>query len=198
MELKKRKYKRAEVEKIISDVSADYQQKINELKQQVVDLFDENKKLSLQNQMHEEKSQQVVEALSQAQQRALEIENSAINKYNAVFNTLKNFLSKWRVYFDYIQEKYPFYTAVNQSVELKQKLSDVLTDKKTFSQNFDQVDQSLKINFKNAGLFDPEKNIQDYIATTGDNGFNLDEVLNPGELILEDLCKELGLLEENE
>ena len=46
--------------------------------------------------------------------------------------------------------------------------------------------------------FDPKSKIRDYIAATGDNGFNLDEVLNPGELQLEDLCKELGLIDGNE
>ena len=45
-------------------------------------------------------------------------------------------------------------------------------------------------------MFNPKKKIVDYIASTGDNGFNLDEVLNPGELQLEDLCKELGLMQE--
>ena len=43
--------------------------------------------------------------------------------------------------------------------------------------------------------FNPKEIINDYVAATGDNGFDLDEVLNPGELQLEDLCKELGLLE---
>ena len=44
--------------------------------------------------------------------------------------------------------------------------------------------------------FDPKARIDEYIAATGDNGFNLEEVLNPGELQLEDICKELGLIEE--
>ena len=37
--------------------------------------------------------------------------------------------------------------------------------------------------------------INDYIVATSDTEFNLDEVLNPGELDLEDLCKELGLMD---
>ena len=51
-------------------------------------------------------------------------------------------------------------------------------------------------NSKNNKVFAPKEKIQDYIASTSDSGFNLDEVLNPGELELEDLCKELGLMEE--
>ncbi|MBR0190267.1 MAG: hypothetical protein IJQ23_07790, partial [Clostridia bacterium] len=54
-------------------------------------------------------------------------------------------------------------------------------------------------NAKNAA-FNPKEKIADYIAATSDdnNGFNMDEVLNPGALRLEDLCKELGLLTEND
>ena len=47
-------------------------------------------------------------------------------------------------------------------------------------------------------IFNPKQKINEYIAATADNGFNLEEVLNPGTLHLEDLCKELGLLEETE
>ena len=43
--------------------------------------------------------------------------------------------------------------------------------------------------------FNPKSKIQDYIAATGDGTFNMNEVLNPGELELEELCKELGLIE---
>ena len=58
----------------------------------------------------------------------------------------------------------------------------------------DLLSQAVKS--KEMGEFNPKKIMDEYIATTGDNGFNLDEVLNPGELHLEDLCKELGLIEE--
>ena len=43
-----------------------------------------------------------------------------------------------------------------------------------------------------------KQKIKDYIAATGDNGFNLDDVLNPGELELEELCRELGLIDAEE
>ena len=41
----------------------------------------------------------------------------------------------------------------------------------------------------------PKERVNDFIAVTSDSGFNIDEVLNPGKLELEDLCKELGLME---
>ena len=60
-----------------------------------------------------------------------------------------------------------------------------------------EIDEILS---KQKERFNPKKKIDEYIAATTEstNGFNLDDVLNPGELQLEDLCKELGLIEENE
>ena len=46
--------------------------------------------------------------------------------------------------------------------------------------------------------FNPKQKIKDYIVATSDTGFDMDQVLNPGKLELGDLCKELGLIEENE
>ena len=46
--------------------------------------------------------------------------------------------------------------------------------------------------------FNPKSKIKDYIVATNDGGFDMNEVLNPGVLKLEDLCKELGLIEEGE
>ena len=52
---------------------------------------------------------------------------------------------------------------------------------------------------KNSSVdFNPKAKIDESLAATSDNGFNLDEVLNPGTLHLEDLCKELGLLDEKD
>ena len=68
---------------------------------------------------------------------------------------------------------------------------------KNVKSSIDKIDQKFT---KKAGaeqsVFNPKSKINAYIAATSDNGFNLDEVLNPGELQLEDLCKELGLIEE--
>ena len=45
-------------------------------------------------------------------------------------------------------------------------------------------------------VFNPKSKIADYIVATDGSGFNMDEVLKPGELKLEDLCKELGLMDD--
>ena len=60
----------------------------------------------------------------------------------------------------------------------------------------EELDSVLAVNGKKKDKkFNPKAVISDYIVATENNGFNMDEVLNPGELRLEDLCKELGLIE---
>ena len=198
MELTKRKYNRAEVQEIINKISEQYEQGNNELKEKVVELFDANKKLLSENELLKSQSDSVVKALSEARDRASQIENSAVEKYNATLLSLKNFLIKWKVYFDYLSEKYPYYQTSTQSLRLINNLRVVLDGNSLNQSSISSLDNELSKNMIKVGLKVPDKSIQDYIASTGDNGFNLDEVLNPGELKLEDLCKELGLLEEND
>lgn len=198
MELTKRKYNRAEVQEIINKISEQYEQGNNELKEKVVELFDANKKLLSENDLLKSQSDSVVKALSEARDRASQIENSAVEKYNATLLSLKNFLIKWKVYFDYLSEKYPYYQTSTQSLRLINNLRVVLDGNSLDQSSISSLDNELSKNMIKVGLKVPDKSIQDYIASTGDNGFNLDEVLNPGELKLEDLCKELGLLEEND
>ena len=198
MELTKRKYNRAEVQEIINKISEQYEQGNNELKEKVVELFDANKKLLSENDLLKSQSDSVVKALSEAKDRASQIENSAVEKYNATLLSLKNFLIKWKAYFDYLSEKYPYYQTSTQSLRLINNLRVVLDGNSLNQSSISSLDNELSKNMIKVGLKVPDKSIQDYIASTGDNGFNLDEVLNPGELKLEDLCKELGLLEEND
>ena len=198
MELTKRKYNRAEVQEIINKISEQYEQGNNELKEKVVELFDANKRLLSENDLLKSQSDSVVKALSDARDRASQIENSAVEKYNATLLSLKNFLIKWKVYFDYLSEKYPYYQTSTQSLRLINNLRVVLDGNSLDQSSISSLDNELSKNMIKVGLKVPDKSIQDYIASTGDNGFNLDEGLNPGELKLEDLGKELGLLEEND
>ena len=83
-----------------------------------------------------------------------------------------------------------FELAVKKAVKINQKIKNVNSENP--KEAVAEIDELMT----GAKAFNPKKKIVDYIAATGDNGFNLDEVLNPGELELEDLCKELGLMQE--
>ena len=175
MDLTKRKYKKGEVQYLISE---------------------ENKKLSAKVFEYEQKESLITLAIKDAEEKAREIENKSQMRYDLAVRTLKVFLERWSAYFVMLKEKYPMYPAVTKANELCDKLSCLLVN----GNNKQIIDQlSDVINKKDYDVkvpFNPKKKIEEYVTATSDSGFNLDEVLNPGELQLEDLCKELGLMDE--
>ena len=97
---------------------------------------------------------------------------------------------------DELKEKYPMYAPVKKALEIKGKI-DKISSKDKPKEVVNKLESSIPKEVAGDN-FNPKRKIRDYVAATGDNGFNLDEVLNPGELKLEDICKELGLLDGNE
>ena len=113
--------------------------------------------------------------------------------YQATVDSLINFSAKWSGYFSSLKEKYPMYPVIKEATELKEKLDILLNDndnKKTVKELNKEITKKSQ--------FNPKAIINDYIASTSENGFNIEEVLNPGELKLEDLCVELGLIEQED
>lgn len=111
----------------------------------------------------------------------------ALEKYALELKRLKLFSAKWQAYY----QKADF-------VE-KQELSNILTDLLRDSHSVDFVVESKKkvdaIMEQMGETFEPIKIIQEYFDSE-DNGFNLDDAINPKEdLSLEELCKELGVFE---
>ena len=91
-----------------------------------------------------------------------------------------------------MQEKYPRSETTKKAIKIKEKVKELSKNsnaKKAIEQLDGIIDEKKK--------FNPKQKIKDYVVATSDSGFNLDEVLNPGKLELEDLCKELGLIEED-
>lgn len=194
MELNKKKYKKAEVEAIINAEKAKYESQIIELSDKIRDLIGENNDLKLELEIHTDREDLILSTLARAEITAKEIERNAELRYELEVERLKNFTQKWNDYFNELKDKYPLYPTIRKAVGVKEKF-DSLTDSNAKPKDIiEQLDKDLNAKKK----FDPKKKIEDYIATTEDNGFNMEEVLNPGSLKLEDLCKELGLIEENE
>ena len=94
-------------------------------------------------------------------------------------------------------EKYPMYPIVVSADKMRERVEEILKNggedavKKIIGEFYESTGDALD-------GFDPKKKISEYIAATDDSGFSMDEVLNPGKLQLEDLCKELGLLAESD
>lgn len=193
----KKLYTKNEVDAILSETVSDYEEKIAELKSIVANLTEINSNLSARLDEYKDKEELIFDAIKNATESAENIKREAEKKYAAEAESLRSFSVRWREYFSYLYKKYPLYDKVKEAKEVFDKLSYLLVkakDRKVVEE-FSTVLDGVSVP---KSPFDPMKKINEYVAATSENGFNLDEVLNPGELQLEDLCKELGLIgEEN-
>ncbi len=195
MELKKRKYKRQEVVAILDAYRRQYESVIAEQKDKIIDLAKDKTELSTEVENYKAKEHLITLTLERAEKTAQEIKEQIELEYSLEIERLKNFSQKWDAYFSELKEKYPLYPVTKKALEANEKVKNISKNDnpKTAIEALDKV-----IGSKKKQKFNPKEKIGDYIAATSDNGFNLDEVLNPGKLRLEDICKELGLIEENE
>ena len=195
MQLDKKKYSKKEVLLILDAYKREYEKRFLEQRQIISRLNEEIKTLEGKLSEFHEREGLVLSTLLRAEQTADQIKNNANHQYSLEIERLKKFTARWDDYFKKLMEKYPLYPPTKQAVELNEMI-------KSFSgevdpkQAIDELEKRLPQ--ENEGQFEPKAKIRDYIAATSDNGFNLNEVLNPGELKLEDICKELGLIDSNE
>jgi len=195
--LDKKKYKQAEVKLLLEERTAEYESKLNSKNTLINELKAENDRLKNEILLLKNKDELTVSALKRAENTAKKTEEKATIQYALTLERLKAFTLRWTAYFEALKEKYPLYPAVQDAIKLKEKLEDAL-EKKDVKKAFATAEKIFFDKTQKDNAFNPKEKIQDYIAATSDNGFNLDEVLNPGKLELEDLCKELGLLTEEE
>ncbi len=192
-ELGKKKYKRDEVLEILSAYKTEYESKLKEQRDRIVELMAENKKLSAELNDFKNRDNSISGAIVESKEKAVEIEKKAEQRHQLLVESLRVFVKKWKTYFDYVSEKYPLYGATKEAKTVFDKISEVINSN---VENIVGVLDGVIPEKRSNKVFNPQEKIDDYIAATGDNGFNLDEVLNPGELVLGDLCKELGLIED--
>lgn len=195
MEIKKRKYKQGEVLEIINACKNEYEEKLIKKSEEILELKEEIERLKVQLFSAKEKESVISSALLRAEQLSNELKEKAELQYSLEVERIKKFTTAWNDYFHALREKYPHYEPVKDAlgiVDTFENTSNGLPPKKII-ESVEPLIQN-----EDSGRFDPKRKIRDYIAATGDNGFNLDEVLNPGELQLEDICKELGLIDGEE
>ncbi len=193
MELNKRKYKNKEVVLILEAYKAEYENLILELRSRINELTKENKELLEQVQQNKDRENLIIKTLESAQQSAEQIKEQAQLEYALEMQRLREFNRKWDKYFNNLKEKYPMYKITEKALDIKNNVDD-WTDDISPKESIEKIDKMISEQNKQ---FNPKTKIREYIsATASDNGFNLNEVLNPGKLELEDLCKELGLIED--
>lgn len=195
MDLSKNKYTKHEVNAMINAYRAEYENLISELNNRITELIKENSDIRAKEDYIIKKEKLILTTLEQAENNAKMLDEKSKLQYYYEMQRLKQFVEKWDAYFNDLQEKYPLYSSVKQAVDIKDKV--IKSREKEARKTILEIDEILS---KQKERFNPKKKIDEYIAATtaSANGFNLDDVLNPGELQLEDLCKELGLIEENE
>ncbi len=195
MELKKRSYKRNEVNLMLEAYKTEYETRINEQRNRIQELISQNDSLYIECEKLKQKENLILLTLERAEKTALELKELSEKEYALEVERLKKFSEKWDAYFKKVKEKYPTSSAVKKAVGIKNKL-DKSIKRSTPKEVIDEMENLL--DGKSKTKFQPKNKIRDYIAATESDGFNMEEVLNPGDLQLEDLCKELGLLEEND
>ena len=198
MELNKKKYANEEVREILKEYELNYEERLAEQKYRIAELVKDNKILSEKLIAYEYKDKLIAEAVKKSQEYLEDSKRKTEMQYSLNTEYLKNFAEKWEEYFNYLTDKYPMYSVTEKALSLKEKLTELLkvgdnvVTAQTLSETLDSIGGE-----KNSSVFNPKNKISEYIAATSDNGFNMEEVLNPGELRLEDICKELGLLEDD-
>ena len=197
MDLNKRKYKQREVEEIIRSVSSENASVISDLKARIEELILENERLKANAIKYENDKTIAHKIIKDAEETALKVKKEAENYLELTLLSMKKLSTDWQDFFDSLKEKYPTYEVVNEIVETKNKIDRIISSDKRIKR-VKEIKETLDSINKPSKVFNPQSKINEYIAATSDSGFNLDEVMNPGDLKLEDLCKELGLIEPNE
>ena len=196
LELSKKKYAKVEVVEMIKELSDAYEEKLSEQKARIAELVRENAEFRAELDKFNAQDKRISDSVKRAEAYSNDVKQKTDMQYSLAVEKISAFLNKWNAYFDHLKEKYPMYPVVQNAIKIKEKIDKIIGSKDAETVIYTADAELPKV--KTDTSFNPKEKIADYIAATSDNGFNMDEVLNPGALRLEDLCKELGLLTEND
>jgi regulator of replication initiation timing len=200
----KKHFTAAEVENYIKKTVYSCESKLSEQKDRIFSLLEENKKLAAELEKYREKDAQISKALVHAIGRAKEIEDAAVQKYNAEIERLKNFHSKWVSYYGQIKNKLPHNADIISAEEFLRKMDAVLNMNSPQLSLKDESDAAAQYISESKRLNKKAENAQggkaDDIAATVppeyDSGLDMNEVLNPKNLPeLDEIIKQMGILE---
>ncbi|MBO7214990.1 MAG: hypothetical protein J6V66_05785 [Clostridia bacterium] len=121
--------------------------------------------------------------------RAKDITDHAKEQYKAEVEKLKLFNARWNNYVNSIVKEYPS-DKTRKLAYVSELITDILMREETPTYTaINKIEDIYKIVDDGREVkFDKSKSL--YGAT--ESGFNMEDVLNPGELDLMSLCKELG------
>ncbi len=193
LDLDKKKYTQKEVSLIFDAYKKEYEKRFFELRARVNELVNENERLKIKLDKSSDKETLVLAVLTRAEKTAQELEKQSMLEYELELERLKSFVEKWEHFFS--EENQSNLDSPSQKLEILKDQVKSANKSSSPKQVIRELDKILNEDVKENPIFNPKKKIGDYIAATNQGGFNMDEVMNPGELKLEDICKELGLID---
>lgn len=191
----KNKYKKQEVLDLIKENDEKHLKALQEQQEKQNRLSEEIKKLRSELETYKNQEKLKSATIKSAEKEAEEIKKTAELQYLTECEKLFVFKERWQEYFTYLAETYPYYNSVNQAKEIICELNKILGKAEKPIEMIEHMDNV----FLQQGIALSKKDVavSPILATSvSENGFDMSAVLNPGELDLEDLCKELGLMED--
>ncbi len=184
-----KKITQQEAEKLIAGIREAYEIKIRQLNYRLDGLTAENRSLRASLAEYKEKEGKIGKAIVAAEEKGEEIVNLYRMSAETELNTLRLFADKWKRLAAQMAGAIPASEA-KKYAEFAENLSALLGKERG---RFGVEDG----NVASLEKFDPKAVIEKYVEGEEETGFNLDDVINPkGELDLEKLCRNLGLMDE--
>ena len=182
-----KKFTQKETEQLIAGIREAYEIKIRQLNYRLDGLTAENRSLRASLAEYRQREGKVGRAIVAAESKGEEIRELYRMSAETEWRTLRLFSEKWKKLAEQMRGVIPADEA-KKYIELSENLAALLgKDPNAFAATETREEES----------FDPRAVIGKYVEGEEESGFNLDEVLNPkGELDLEKLCRNLGLMDE--
>ena len=160
---------------------------MREQKAVILELKEELRKTSAELDAYKNRENLITQTLKAAELQAQEMKRLCDIEYAAEIRRLNEFKKRWNAYFDNLRKKHN--EADRNAMRILAKLNEILlknaSDKEKVVAVMDETERMLT-----------EKDAGNEAAATQSFALDMSRVLNPGELDLEELCKEMGLMEE--
>ncbi len=184
-----KKITQQEAEKLIAGIREAYEIKIRQLNYRLEGLTAENRSLRASLAELKSKEGKVGKAIVAAEEKGEEIVRLYRMSAETELNTLRLFAEKWKRLAGQMAGAIPASEA-KKYADFAENLSALLGKERG---RFGVSDA----NAAEQESFDPKAVIEKYVEGEEETGFNLDDVINPkGELDLEKLCRNLGLMDD--
>ncbi len=199
-----KKFTQREVEQLIAGIREAYEIKIRQLNYRLEGLTGENRSLRASLAEYKDREGKVGKAIVAAEEKGEEIKEFYRMSALTEWQTLRLFADKWKALAAQTErilpqdesEKYARY-AENLSALLG-KEAPFAAAEEFAAQPPEAPAPAAEAEERPAEPFDPKAVIQKYVEGEEDSGFNLSDVINPkGKLDLEKLCRNLGLMDED-